>query len=78
MTTTVPVPPAWAALVRETLAVQRRPARWLAMELHITHGHLSNIMTGQDKATPARIAEIAAALGLPARLLTDTTKENQT
>ena len=75
---TVPTPPPWAALVRETLAVQRRPALWLAAELHITRGHLSNMMTGKDRASPKRVLKIAAILGLPARLLTDTTKENAT
>ena len=70
MTTASPTPPPWVARVAELLAHQGKSRAWLAEEIGLSAGALTQVMLGIRPNHPAQLRHIAEALGVPERWLT--------
>ena len=70
MATAPATPPVWAGRVEELLTAKGKSRAWLADEIGLSTGFLTQLMLGVRAGHPAQLRHIAAAFGIPLSWLT--------
>ena len=70
MPTAPATPPVWAGRVEELLESKGKSRAWLAEEIGLSTGFLTQLMLGIRAGHPAQLRHIAAAFGVPVSWIT--------